>query len=60
VSDEILVVIYDVQHGSAAYIQTPNGKHIMIDLGTGSLEDGEATFSPLLRLKNHWGYLISG
>jgi beta-lactamase superfamily II metal-dependent hydrolase len=55
VSGELLVVVYDVQHGSAAYIQTPNGKHIMIDLGTGSLEDEDATFSPLLRLKKHWG-----
>lgn len=51
---ELLIVVYDVQHGSATYVKTPNGKHIMIDLGTGSLEDSDATFSPLLRLKNHW------
>lgn len=27
------VMIWDVDHGSAAYIKTPTGKHIAIDLG---------------------------
>ena len=27
--------MWNVQHGSAVYIQTPNGKHIAIDLGAG-------------------------
>jgi beta-lactamase superfamily II metal-dependent hydrolase len=53
-ASELLMVFYDVQHGSATYIKTPNGKHIMIDLGTGSIQDSNATFSPLLRLKNKW------
>ncbi len=53
-ASELLMVFYDVQHGSATYIKTPNGKHIMIDLGTGSIKDSNATFSPLLRLKNKW------
>jgi beta-lactamase superfamily II metal-dependent hydrolase len=53
-SSALLMVVYDVQHGNATYVETPNGSHIMIDLGTGSLEDSDATFSPLLRLKNHW------
>jgi len=44
--------IWDVQHGSAAYIRTPNGKHIAIDLGSGSNKD--RSFSPLLYLKNKY------
>ena len=38
------ITLWNVQHGSAAYIQTPNGKGIAIDLGAG---DG---FSPLQHL----------
>ena len=38
------IVMWNVRHGSAAYIQTPNGKGIAIDLGA---EDG---FSPLQHL----------
>ena len=26
-------ITWDVEHGSAAYIRTPNGKHIAVDLG---------------------------
>ena len=44
------IVIWDVQHGSASYIRTPNNQHIAIDLGTGSWSD--STFSPLRHLKN--------
>ena len=46
-------ITWNVQHGSAAYIQTPNGKRIAIDLGAGADED--ASFSPLLYLKREWG-----
>ncbi len=48
------VVFWDVQHGSAAFISTPAGKHIVVDLGTGSYENSDATFSPLLHLKNKY------
>ena len=48
---ETTFVFWDVQHGSAAYIRTPNDKHIVIDLGTGSYE-GSTPFSPLLYLKH--------
>ena len=48
----LTVVIWDVQHGSATYIETPNQKRMVIDLGTGSNND--ATFSPLLHLKNRY------
>ena len=39
-------LFWNVQHGSAAYIRTPNGKHLAIDLGTGFFADG-TLFSPL-------------
>ena len=38
------IIMWDVRHGSATYIQTPNGKGIAIDLGA---DDG---FSPLQHL----------
>lgn len=43
------VRIWDVQHGSAAHIRTPNGKNIVADCGSG--ESG----SPLLALKSQLG-----
>lgn len=48
------VVFWDVQHGSATYIKTPNGTHIVQDLGTGSYEFNNKEFSPLLHLKNKY------
>ena len=47
---ETLIVFWDVEHGHSAYTKTPNGRHIVIDLGTGSFESGE-DFSPLNHLK---------
>ena len=43
-------IVWDVQHGSAAYIKTPNGKHIVVDLGAETSDAGG--FSPLSHLKN--------
>ena len=43
--------IWDVQHGNAVYIKTPNGKHIVQDLGIGCLKERLSTFSPLWYLK---------
>ena len=55
------IIFWDVQHGSSTYIQSPSGKHIMIDLGSGSYS-GKNNFSPLTRLKqrniNRLDYLI--
>jgi len=48
-------VFWDVQHGSAAYFKTPNNTHIVQDLGTGSLANGDSSFSPLQHLKSHYG-----
>ncbi len=51
----IKFVFWDVQHGSATYISTPGGQHIVVDLGVGSYSDSQLDFSPLLHLKNNWG-----
>lgn len=51
--DKVSVVFWDVQHGNAVYIRTPNNRHIVIDLGTGSYGENNLEFSPLLYLKNH-------
>lgn len=48
------IVIWDVQHGSASYIKTPNNRHIVQDLGTGSYGENNKDFSPLLHIKNKW------
>lgn len=48
------IVFWDVQHGSSMYIKTPNGKHIVQDLGTGSYGNNDKEFSPLLHLKNRY------
>lgn len=49
------IVIWDVQHGSATYIRTPAGQHIVHDLGTGAYGQGNREFSPLRHLKSAWG-----
>lgn len=51
----LTIILWDVQHGNATYIRTPNGQHIAIDLGIGSYSDSDLKFSPLLYLKNKWG-----
>jgi len=50
------IVFWDVQHGSAVYVKTPNGLHIVHDMGTGSY-GGEASFSPLLHLRKNYGVI---
>jgi len=44
------IIFWDVKHGHATYIRTPNDRHIVIDLGTGSYKNGDV-FSPLKWLK---------
>lgn len=46
--------VWDVQHGLACYLRTPNNRHIVVDLGIGSYGSGKP-FSPLLHLKNSLG-----
>jgi len=52
-SESLEIIFWDVQHGSATYIKTPNGTHLVKDLGTGSYGRNEE-FSPLLYLKNKY------
>lgn len=52
---ELLIVFYDVEHGSSAFLNTPNGKNIVIDLGVGSYKRADETFSPLAHLWNQYG-----
>lgn len=52
-SGALEIVFWDVQHGCAAFIRTPNGLHIVQDLGTGSY-GGDEEFSPLLHLKSKY------
>ena len=51
---ETKIVFWDVEHGHAAYLKAPNGRHIVIDLGTGSYGSGDE-FSPLDHLKYQYG-----
>lgn len=53
-SNHVEVIFWDVNHGHATYIKSPNEKHIVIDLGIGSFSESNETFSPLLHLKNNW------
>ena len=53
-SNEVSMVFWDVQHGHSAYVCSPNGRHIVVDLGTGSYESN-AEFSPLLHLRDNYG-----
>ena len=46
-------ITWDVEHGSAAYIRTPNSKHIAIDLG--ARRQGDPSFKPLGHLWHQWG-----
>jgi beta-lactamase superfamily II metal-dependent hydrolase len=48
------LIIWDVSHGLAVYLRTPNGRHVVIDLGTGSHRSDEG-FSPLTHLQERWG-----
>jgi len=47
----LYAIIWNVQHGSAFYLRTPNQTNIVVDLGTGRLDSG-APFSPMLALNN--------
>ena len=54
---EAKIVFWDVERGHAAYLQSPNGRHIVIDLGTGSY-GSDYEFCPLVHLKIYISHLI--
>lgn len=47
------MTVWDVQHGLAVHIKAPNGKYIVIDLGSGSYSGQNTTFSPLGYLRRN-------
>ncbi len=49
------VTFWDVQHGNACYLRTPDGRHIVYDLGTGSYGAKLPNFSPLTHLRSNLG-----
>ncbi|HCN82982.1 MAG TPA: MBL fold metallo-hydrolase [Sphingobacteriaceae bacterium] len=53
-SQNVEMIFYDVQHGNATYIKTPNEKHLMIDLGIGDYSGKNEKFSPLAELRNKY------
>lgn len=53
-SSTLKIVVWDVQHGNAIYMKTPNGTNIMFDIGTGGYGN-DREFSPLKYLKYKWG-----
>lgn len=50
----VQMVFWDVQHGHATYIKSPNGKHIVIDLGIGDYSGNNSSFSPLRHLRYNY------
>lgn len=48
------LIVWNVQHGSAVYINTPDGKHIAVDLGAGG--NNGSVFSPLQRCATRMGF----
>ncbi len=54
-SSQVEIVFWDVQHGHATYIKSPNQRNIAIDLGIGDYSGKDTTFSPLRHLKYTFG-----
>ena len=47
------MLTWDVAHGSATFVRTPNGKKFVFDLG--AQRAGNNQFSPLRHLRSHYG-----
>ena len=54
-NSQVELIFWDVQHGHAIYIKSPNNRHIVIDLGTGQYSNKNLTFSPLKHLRCNYG-----
>ena len=48
------LIIWNVQHGSAAYLKTSSARHAVFDLGTGTHANPILTFSPLQHLQKYY------
>jgi hypothetical protein len=47
--NQLEIVVWNVEHGSATYAKTPNGRHILMDAGASQ------AFSPASWLKEGYG-----
>ena len=57
IARQATMTVWDVQLGLAVHVKAPNGKYIIIDLGTGTVESGNS--SPLRKLMwNNIVYMI--
>lgn len=51
------MTVWDVQLGLAIHVKAPNGKYIVIDLGTGTYESGNS--APILKRRfDNIAYMI--
>jgi len=48
------VRVWDVKHGNAIYVNTPNGKNLVYDLGRGDYSENSDERSPLETLSGHY------
>lgn len=53
-SDNVDIRFWDVRHGHATYIESPNGRDIVVDLGTGSYQGFQRGFSPLEHIQDRY------
>jgi beta-lactamase superfamily II metal-dependent hydrolase len=54
-NNKVQLIFWDVQHGNATFIRTPNNRTVLIDLGTGDYSGKDLSFSPLLHLQKYYG-----
>lgn len=50
----VKVRIWDVKHGNATFIRTPNNKNLVFDLGRGDYSENSDDRSPLETLRDHY------
>ena len=53
-NNTLSIVIWDVNHGNAIFIRTPNNTTIVYDLGIGDISQDSANFSPLRHLNSRY------
>jgi len=53
-NNQVELVFWDVQHGLATFIRTPNNRTVEIDMGTGDYSGKNLSFSPLLYLRRNY------
>ena len=52
---DLKISVWDVKHGNAIYVRTPNNKHLVFDLGRGDYSENSEDRSPLETLYYHYG-----